>query len=199
MFDPWDGGMRELCERGFLNYVVQEKKAFCISPEFVPIPEEEAELEICRRYLSHMAPATIQDMCYYLKCTRKQVKLWLSRLPVKSLNLGGDAYFYLGELEGDYPEIPPCLYLAGFDLLMLVYEKQKSTYLPPAHLREIFNLAGIVFPAVLLDGVVCGKWKRTKGKLEVISFRVLTAAENRAITTAADQLWGNEITSLILK
>ena len=28
MFDPWGGGIRELCERGFMNYVVQERKAF---------------------------------------------------------------------------------------------------------------------------------------------------------------------------
>lgn len=27
MFDQWGGGVRELCERGFINYVVQEKKA----------------------------------------------------------------------------------------------------------------------------------------------------------------------------
>lgn len=29
MFDPWGGCIRQLCERGFMNYVVQEKKAYC--------------------------------------------------------------------------------------------------------------------------------------------------------------------------
>ena len=38
MFDQWGGGVREMCERGFINYVVQEKKAFCLSPAFTPIP-----------------------------------------------------------------------------------------------------------------------------------------------------------------
>ena len=51
MFDPWGGGIREICERGFLNYVVQEKKAFCLAPAFTPIPEQEAKLqEIIRKY-----------------------------------------------------------------------------------------------------------------------------------------------------
>lgn len=30
------GVVREMCERGFINYVVQEKKAFCLSPAFTP-------------------------------------------------------------------------------------------------------------------------------------------------------------------
>ena len=30
------GGVREMCERGFINYVVQEKKAFGLSPAFTP-------------------------------------------------------------------------------------------------------------------------------------------------------------------
>ena len=28
LFHPWGGGIRELCQRGFLNYLVQEQKAF---------------------------------------------------------------------------------------------------------------------------------------------------------------------------
>lgn len=54
MFDQWGGGIREMCERGFINYVVQEKKAFCLSPAFTPIPEAEANLEMARRYFTHM-------------------------------------------------------------------------------------------------------------------------------------------------
>ncbi len=199
MFDQWGGGVRELCERGFLNYVVQEKKAFCLSPDFVPIPEEDAKLEICRRYLTHMAPATIYDICYYFKWSQRQARTYLSQLPVKTVSVNGAEYFYLGEIEGDYPEIPKCIFPAGFDQLMLAYEKQKSIYLPAEHLRGIFNLAGIVMPPVLLDGVVCGRWKKTKGKLEVFTFRELTQADKKAITAAADELWGGEITSLVVK
>ena len=70
MFDPWGGGIRELCERGFMNYVVQEKKTFCLSPAFTPIPQEDAELEIARRYFTHYGPATIHDACllYTSRC-----------------------------------------------------------------------------------------------------------------------------------
>ena len=60
MFESWGGGIRELCVRGFMNYTVQEKKQYIASPEFSPIPEEEAKFEIARRYFTNIAPATIQ-------------------------------------------------------------------------------------------------------------------------------------------
>ncbi len=69
MFDSWGGGMRELCERGFLNYTVSEKKTFCLAPPFTPIPEEEAKLEMARRYFTNFGPATIHDAMYFFHAT----------------------------------------------------------------------------------------------------------------------------------
>ncbi len=196
MFNPWGGGIRQLCERGFLNYAVSEEKVFCAAPRFEPLDENLARLEIFRRYLTHMAPATLPDICYYFKCTRKEARTGLNRLPVKTVTVDGREYFYLGNLEEKGPEIPSCIFLAGFDQLMLAYEKQKSIYLPPEYLRGIFNLAGIVMPAVLMNGTVCGRWKKTKSKLEVFCFRELTGAEKKAVKSAAEVLWGAEINKL---
>lgn len=199
MFHAWGGGLREMCERGFLHYAVKEEKTLCLSPEFTPLPEQEARLEICRRYLTHMAPATLEDICYYFKCSRKQARAWLAQLPVQTVQVQGAECFYLGELSGDVPEVPRCVFLAGFDQLMLAYEKRQSIYLPPEYLRGIFNLAGIVMPAVLLDGTVAGRWKRTRGKLEVFAFRALTAREKSALTDAAGALWGDEVKTICFK
>ena len=77
LFDQWGGGIRELCERGFMHYVVQEKKAYIASPEFKPIPEEEAKLEIARRYFTNIGPATIHDAMYYMGAKQAEVKNWL--------------------------------------------------------------------------------------------------------------------------
>lgn len=93
MFDPWGGGVREMCERGFINYVVQEKKAFCISPAFTPIPEQEANLEMARRYFTHMGPSTIHDAMYYFHAKAAQVKNWLFELPVSTTECEGKTYF----------------------------------------------------------------------------------------------------------
>lgn len=186
MFDSWGGGMRELCERGFLNYKVQEKKAFELCPPFEPMDTEAAELEILRRYLLHFAPATIKDMAYYYGCPQAKIKSMLNRLPVEKMTQNATDYFYLGDINGEYPEIPRCLLLAGFDQLMLGYKKEESIFLPQEHLRGIFNLAGIVMPAVLLDGRVVGRWRRKNGKVTFELFETVPERGKRLITEAAE-------------
>ena len=189
MFDQWGGGVRELCERGFMNYVVQEKKAFCLAPIFTPIPEEEAKLEMARRYFTNFGPATIHDAMYYFHTSMTQVKQWLAKLPVQGVECDGRTYYYIENGKGYNHEMPRCLFLAGFDQLLLGYEKKEGLYLPQEHLRKIFNLAGIVMPSVLLDGRVVGKWKQKNGKLSVELFGKISEKEKKLIQEKADLLW----------
>ena len=97
MFESWGGGIRELCVRGFMNYTVQEKKQYIASPEFSPIPEEEAKFEIARRYFTNIAPATIHDAMYYTGAKQAEVKNWLRDLPVESFDFGGMTYYYIAD------------------------------------------------------------------------------------------------------
>lgn len=189
MFDQWGGGIRELCERGFLHYIVQEKKAFCLSPEFVPIPEKQAKLEMARRYFTHMAPATIHDAMYYFHASAAQVKEWLLLLPVKSTQCQGRTYYYIenGNVYGQ--DIPRCIFLAGFDQMMLAYEKKESLYLKPENLRAIFSLSGIVMPALMLDGQVAGKWKKKNRRLSIELFYDVGAEGKKLVSETAETLW----------
>ena len=185
MFHPWGGGIRELCERGFLNQAVQEKKAFCLAPEVQPLPRKGAELELARRYFTHFGPATVKDAAYFFGTTQAAVKAWLKELPVQAFQTEGKTFYFLDEIAPER-SMPDCLFLAGFDQLMLGYEKTESLFLPKEHLRGIFNLAGIVHPAVLVDGRVVGKWKHKNGKLTVTLFE---AADRARISGAAEVLW----------
>ena len=191
MFDQWGGGVRELCERGFMNYVVQEKKAFCLAPEFTPIPEEEAKLEMARRYFTHFGPATIHDAMYYFHTTAVQVKQWLIKLPVQEVECDGKTCYYIENGKNYNHEMPKCLFLAGFDQLMLGYEKKESLYLPQEHLRKIFNLAGIVMPSLVINGQVVGKWKLKNRKLNVELFSKISEKEKKAIKEKAEILWND--------
>lgn len=195
MFDQWGGGIRELCERGFLHYIVQEKKAFCLSPEFVPIPEKQAKLEMARRYFTHMAPATIHDAMYYFHASAAQVKEWLSLLPVKSAQCQGRIYYYIENGNLYDRDIPRCIFLAGFDQMMLAYDKKESLYLKPENLRAVFSLSGIVMPALLLDGQVAGKWKKKNRKLSVELFSDVGTEGKKRITEKAESLW-DDITAV---
>lgn len=193
MFEAWGGGIRELCERGFMHYVVQEKKAYIASPEFKPIPEEEAKLEIARRYFTNMGPATIHDAMYYTGAKQAEVKNWLKLLPIESVECNGKIYYYIPNGKSYDNDIPPCIFLAGFDQLMLGYQKKESIYLPQEHLRGIFNLAGIVMPPVLLKGKVVGKWKKKNTKLTVTLFDTISEKEKKIIQNNAESLWASEL------
>lgn len=189
------GGVREMCERGFINYVVQEKKAFCLSPAFTPIPEQEANLEMARRYFTHIGPSTIHDAMYYFHATAAQVKDWLSKLPVSTAECEGKTYLYIDNNQTYDQGIPKCLFLAGFDQLLLAHEKKESLFLSQENLRAIFNLAGIVMPALMIDGEVVGKWKKKNKKLLVTMFRTAAQQEKDIVADFAGTLW-NDIASI---
>jgi len=191
MFDQWGGGIRELCERGFMNYVVQEKKAFCLSPEFTPVPEEEAKLELVRRYFTNFGPATIHDAMYYFHVSAAQVKQWMKELPLKETECNGKIYYFIENGKSYDYDIPDCLFLAGFDQLLLGYEKKESLYLPQEHLRKIFNLAGIVMPSLMIHGQIVGKWKQKNGKLSVELFDKINEKEKKTVKEKAELLWNN--------
>ena len=78
----------------------------------------------------------------------------------------------------------------GSDLFVVVgYQKTESLYLPGEYLRGIFNLGGIVMPAILLDGRVVGRWKKKGGKVELTLFAPLGRHDREKINGAARELW----------
>jgi len=84
----------------------------------------------------------------------------------------------------------PCIFLAGFDPLMLGYEKIDNPFLPEEHLRGIFSMAGIVMPALLVRGRVVGRWKRAGKKLTVTLFDTIVAHDRDAVCDEAERLFG---------
>ena len=187
LFDPWGGLIRALCETGRLCHKVQEKKAYQICPAFQPMAEEAARLELARRYFTHFGPATVKDAAYFFGTTQTKVKTWLKALPVSETVLDGKTYFYI---DDGLPDgiLPDCLFLAGFDQLMLGYEKTESLFLPGEHMRDIFNLSGIVRPAILVEGNVVGWWNLKGRKLSVT---LLENCDTAQIARTAHSLWNH--------
>ena len=187
LFDPWGGTIRALCEAGRICHKVQEKKAYQLCPAFEPMAEEPARIEPARRYFTHFGPATIKDAAYFFGTTQTKVKSWLKQLPVSETLLDGKSHFYIdtGLPAGNLPD---CLFLSGFDQLMLGYEKAESLFLSKEHMRDIFNLAGIVRSAVLVNGTVVGWWNLKNRKLKITLF---SPADKELISDAATGLWSD--------
>jgi len=189
VFNPWGGTIRALCESGRITHAVSEKKAFISCPSFEPMEKETAELELARRYFTHYGPATIRDAAYFFGCRQADVRRWLMQLPAKETHCEGKSYYYIENRLPASDPIPSCIFLAGFDPLMLGYEKTENLFLPSEHLRGIFNLAGIVMPAILLHGRVVGKWKRAGRKLTITLFEALDPREKLMVREEAERLW----------
>jgi hypothetical protein len=185
IFDPWGGLIRALCENGTLCHKVQEKKAYALCPPFEPMEEEPARLELARRYFTHFGPATIKDAAYFFGTTQTKVKTWLKALPISEILCEDKSYFYIDNCVSAV-DIPSCLFLAGFDQLMLGYDKAESLFLPHDHIRDIFTLNGIVRPSILIDGIVAGWWNRKSNKLSVTLF---DNHNTDRIAESANKLW----------
>jgi len=187
LFDPWGGTIRALCETGRICHKVQEKKAYQVCPAYEPMAENKARIELARRYFTHFGPATVKDAAYFFGTTQTKVKPLLKQLPVTETSLDGKSYFYI---DNGLPtgELPACLFLAGFDQLMLGYEKTESLFLPREHMRDIFNLAGIVRPAILVNGIVVGWWNLKNRKLKITLF---SSVDQTLIFDTATGLWND--------
>ncbi len=185
LFDPWGGTIRALCEAGRICHKVQEKKAYQLCPAFEPMAAEPAQLELARRYFTHFGPATVKDAAYFFGATQSKVKFFLKQLPVIETAYDSKSYFYIDNgLSSDV--FPACLFLTGFDQLMLGYEKTESLFLPKEHMRDIFHLAGIVRPAILVNGTVVGWWNLKNRRLKITLF---SPADQNLIDHTATALW----------
>ena len=60
-------------------------------------------------------------------------------------------------------------------------------------MRDIFNLAGIVMPALLLDGQIIGRWKIKNSTLTVELFAPICAQDKAMIEQTAHTLCGESI------
>ncbi len=163
VFNPWGGLVRCLVEKGRMAQGYGGSAPYRLVSGFVPMEKEKAEREIVRRYIDAYGPVSMADCRYYFKRPRRDIEKWLSALPVQTLLSGGEERYFLPDGE-PLPAPPACALLAGFDPLLLGYEKTKSPFLANTHIRDVFTLTGIVKPAILCEGAIIGTWKNEKNR-----------------------------------
>ena len=187
LFDPWGGIIRALCEEGSICHKVQQEKAYILCPAFTPLDRDCARLELLRRYFHHFGPAAVSDAACFFGWTQGDIKTLLPGLDVESISIAGKTMFHIPSPD-PASDIPRCVFLAGFDQLMLGYRKTENPFLPTAHLQDIFTRSGIVRPAVLVDGTVKGYWNLKNRRLLIQTFEPL---EQSPIREAAENMWND--------
>ncbi|HEL1828970.1 TPA: winged helix DNA-binding domain-containing protein [Streptococcus suis] len=178
VFNAWGGLFRYMVERGEV-YQEYGAKRFHRLTDFQPLSREKAELEIARRYFAGFGPVSLADARYYFKENKSTVLKWMEQLDLKNVEVAGEERFYLGELEE--AELPDCLFVAGFDQLLLGYEKKANPFFNPKYIRNIYTLTGIVKPVVFYKGRFVATWKRDKGTILLDIFEDITQQEEKEL------------------
>lgn len=189
-FDAWGGLLRALCESGTLCHTAQQKKAFRPCPPFEPMTKANALRELMQRYLTNYGPVTVRDAAYFFGLPRRELLPVIKSLSPHEITCEGETFYSLGSgiASGD---LNCCRFLAGFDPLMLGYEKRSNPFLPKSALRGVFTLTGIVRPSILLDGKIVGVWKRRGTSVEVTSLISLQPLQRSRIEEEALRIFGD--------
>lgn len=195
-FDSWGGLLRALCEGGALCHAAQQKKAFLPCPPFEPMAREDALRELLRRYLTHYGPATAQDMAYFFALPQRELLPLAESLAPQEIICEGKTFYSLGS-GGIDGSLSCCRFLAGFDPLLLGYEKRTNPFLPEDTLRGVFTRSGIVRPAILLDGKIAGIWKHSGKVVELTSFIPLQHAQRKRIEEKALRIFADGVSQLV--
>ena len=195
-FDPWGGLLRALCESGVLCHSAQQKKAFRPCLPFVPMTKAAALRELMRRYLTHYGPVTVQDASYFFGLPQRELLPVIESLFPQGSICEGKIFYSLDDINITC-DLSCCRFLAGFDPLMLGYEKRSNPFLPEEALRGVFTLAGIVRPSILLDGKIVGVWKRRGKAVKLTGLMPLQVLQRSRIEEEALRIFENSVSKLV--
>lgn len=196
VFHGWGGLIREMCRRGMIAYDSGTAKRFVLCENFKPIDCDYARAEILKRYFQYLGPATFSDCAAFTGLKRKTVQDVLAKhpLPLKSTHCKGEEYCYLGEWNVK-DNIPSCIFLAGFDQLLLAY-RNRNRLLDDKNKPDVVTNTGIIHPTVLVDGRLKAKWKKNGKSVLITPFAALTKRNRNRIVEYAEKLFGDDITEV---
>ena len=139
----------------------------------------------------------MRDAAYFFRWPQKTFLPLLGQLNIQTFSCQGRKYYYLDRRPARLPGIPACLFLAGFDPLLLGYEKTESPYLSLQYLRQVFNLTGIVFPTLLLRGQIVGRWKELSRSIQAELFYPRSTKDIQTIQAQAVKFWPEKPLALL--
>jgi hypothetical protein len=214
VFHGWGGLMYEMSRRGLISYHPGTAKKFVPCSTVSWIEKNEARIILLRRYFRTFGPATIEDFLYFTGYKKrdfvelikspvagsiKNPALWPEQIDpeLRVLSYGGKNYYYAGELPGP-GEIPPCIFLTGFDQLLMGY-RDRSRLLDERYKDLVTTNSGIVFPTVLLRGRLRAKWKKDGETLLITAFDRFSRQDKRLITETAGDIFGGKINEICFK
>ena len=193
VFHGWGGLLKEMCQRGMAAYAPGTEKLFIACDDVGLMERDAARAVVLERYFRNLGPATLDDCAVFTGFTKKDIREIVQKraLPLKSVWCEGVEYWYIGEWDASR-DIPGCLFLAGFDQLIMAY-KDRSRLVAERHRSALVTDTGIVHPTVLVDGRLRAKWKLDGRTLRITPFERLGQRVRRRIDRCGLQVFGDAV------
>lgn len=154
------------------------------------VTEEEARVELARRYLDRHGPATAADLRWWTGWNKGDTTRALAELDTREVELDhGEAGIVLADdREADAPgDEPVVALLPSLDASAMGW-KERAWCLGP-HQPELFDGAGNAGPTVWVDGRVVGGWaQRPDGQVVHELLDPLPAPAREAVEAEVDAL-----------
>jgi hypothetical protein len=199
VFYGWGGLIKEMCDRGLIAYEIGTAKRFVVCDQLTFTDRGEARAALIGRYFQNFAPATIEDCATFTGYKKREVLRLIEAysLPLKAIECEGIEYYHSNELSGD-GRIPACIFLAGFDQMIMGY-KDRRRLLNDADKSNVVTNSGIVHPTVLLDGRLRARWKKDGAKLVITPFAKLSKLNRNRTIAAGRKLFAGEIEAVVFE
>ncbi len=179
LFNAWGGLPRILMERGEIIQTVSDDLSYAFAPKVPVMTAERAEREQMKRFLENYAPCSVSDTVYFFRYSRAKTKRLMEQCVSASsgMLIWNDGVVYKDtEAAYDSKSTNAIFVLPGFDPLLVGYEKKENGMIPAEHLRNVYNLQGIIKPVIIHKGQCIATWTVRKNTAYIRPFQ----ADNKA-------------------
>ena len=186
LFNAWGGLPRILMEQGEIIQTISDDLSYAFAPKMSIMTAEQAELEQMKRYLEVYAPCSISDAVYFFRYTRSKAKRLMEQCvsTSSSMLIWDDGVVYKDTEAGYDSKVTNAIFvLPGFDPLLVGYEKKENGMIPAEHLRDVYNLQGIIKPVIIHKGQCIATWTVRKNTIYIKPFQ----ADNKAACKRAEK------------
>jgi hypothetical protein len=179
-----------LSQDGLLCFAdhIGKQPAFALLDDWAPdsgaqFTHDEALAQLAGRYFGSHGPATVADFAWWSGLTLADAKRGLAGSSgLESVTAGGKTWIMA---PGEAGKAGRVFLLPGFDEYLLGY-KDRGDVLDPEHAGRITPGGNGVFkPMIVANGRIAGTWQRGAAGLAPEPFAPLSAAQSKALASAA--------------
>jgi len=133
-------------------------------PQKIKLTKDESLAKLALKYFTSRGPATVQDFSWWSGMSLTESK---HALELNKLNLVSEKSKTFNYWFSETPQVSPkkdsVYLLPAYDEFLISY-RDRSSSIPQGIKRKIISNNGIFWPVVVLNGQVCGVWKRATHK-----------------------------------